>query len=102
MRHIAGVVIDPSGAPISGARISVLKDAREIAAVQTGADGRFTFDQLGAGSYSVHVHAQGFLDASSEVTLVKPKPKSGKELNVLLQVGMGCSGFAVAKSKRSK
>jgi hypothetical protein len=49
VHHIGGVV-DPAGAPLADVKVSVLKGGLEIAAIQTGADGRCTFDDLKAGT----------------------------------------------------
>lgn len=42
----------------------ILKNRREIASMQTVADGRFAFSQLKAGKYDIPVQANGFLSDS--------------------------------------
>jgi hypothetical protein len=60
---VAGVVLDAFGQPVSGARVSLSTTggARPIAAVETGADGRFTLPGLAAdNSYSVAASKAGY------------------------------------------
>ncbi|TRO52427.1 carboxypeptidase regulatory-like domain-containing protein, partial [Candidatus Bathyarchaeota archaeon] len=52
---ISGSVTDPSGAPIE-AKIRVFHESREIAALQTAADGAFNI-QLDPGQYTLTVYA---------------------------------------------
>jgi Carboxypeptidase regulatory-like domain len=102
VHHVCGVVIDPSGGPVSNARVAILNGGREVASLQTGEDGKFSFDQLSAGHYDIQVGATGFVTALSSIVLVKPAPKSNRALQVHLDVGMGCSPINEVKSKTSK
>ena len=58
---MSGIVTDPSGAAISGARVTVTNTATgtQNSTVTTGA-GAYTIPELAAGEYSVTVIAQGF------------------------------------------
>jgi hypothetical protein len=102
IHHVCGFVVDPSGEPIPNAKVTILKDGNEVAAMQTNADGRFAFEQLKAGSYSIRVDANGFLSALSSIVLVTPGVACKKELGVLLGVGMGCSIISFSKLKKTK
>jgi hypothetical protein len=66
--------------------VTILKDGNEIATMQTSPDGRFAFEQLKAGSYSIRVDANGFLSALSPLVLVTRGAACKKELGVLLEV----------------
>jgi hypothetical protein len=102
IHQAVGVVIDPSGEPIPNAKVAVLKDGREIVAMQTAKDGKFSFDRLEAGHYDIQVDAIGFKSAYSSIVVVKPTLKGKQALQVLLDVGMGCSIISEVESKKIK
>jgi len=59
--RVAGVLQDPSGAVISGARVEVSNRASRFhQSIVTDSQGRFAFEELRAGSYEVLVTANGF------------------------------------------
>jgi len=63
---VSGTVLDPSGAAISGAEVTLKESGEQQGhSVVTGTDGRFTFNYLAAGSYVILVKANGFQPASS-------------------------------------
>jgi iron complex outermembrane receptor protein len=67
MGRIAGVLRDPSGAVVPGAKIEVTNTASGFSrSIQTNPQGRFIFDALPAGRYQVTAHAVGFEAASIE------------------------------------
>jgi hypothetical protein len=102
VHHLWGVVLNQAGEFVRGATVTVLKGSDSVASAKAGADGRFAFDELKAGTYDIRVDANGYLSALSPVTLVKPNSDRKKELEVLLGVGMGCSVLRVHKIKQSK
>lgn len=58
---ISGVVSDPSGAVIPGARVTVVETSTNIATTAQGnAQGFYMLSNLGPGSYRLHVEAPGF------------------------------------------
>ncbi len=58
---IAGMVGDPSGAAVPGAKVTAVGTENGLKrAVQTDDAGRFSFPQLKPGSYAVKVEAEGF------------------------------------------
>ena len=57
----AGTVLDPSGAPITGAKvISTDADRKTNNAAKTDSSGRYLFRSLSPGNYSIRVEAAGF------------------------------------------
>jgi hypothetical protein len=102
IHRVCGFVSDPSGAPVADAKLTILKDGNEVATMQSGADGRFAFEELKAGKYEMRVDAKGFVTAVSSIVLVKPGAACKKELSVLLGVGMSCSSISLDKPKKTK
>lgn len=69
-----GIVTDPQGAVVPGARVSITNKATGVSRqVETGSEGQYVVTNLAAGTYSVTVEASGF--AKREFA------------NVLLEVG---------------
>jgi vitamin B12 transporter len=81
---IAGVVFDPLGGALPGAKVSLLRDGTALAKTQTDTQGRFSFERLVEGRYQVAVEAEGFttrtLDPFAVVGAVK--------LSITLQLGV--------------
>ena len=64
---IVGTVIDPSGAAIAGATLTITgAETGSKRDATTDAAGRFSFLQLKPGSYSVRVEAEGFEPQTNE------------------------------------
>src|SRR5579864_1947963 len=58
---ITGTVTDPSGAVVSGAKVTLTNEGTAAAlAVTTGSDGSYTFSPVKIGSYKIEATAQGF------------------------------------------
>ena len=102
VHQLCGFVINQLGEPIGTATVTVVRDGREIASMQTSTDGRFAFNKLMAGNYDIRVQANGFLSAFSSIILVKPAEACKKELGVSLAVGMGCSSISLGKHKKAQ
>jgi Carboxypeptidase regulatory-like domain len=103
IHRICGFVNNQLGEPIPNAKVTVLQNGSEIVTVQTSTDGRFSFEQLKAGHYDIQVQATGYKPAFSSIILVKPDiTRCRRELNVLLPVGMSCSGISLVKPKKIK
>jgi hypothetical protein len=99
IHHLCGIVIDPLGEPISNAKVTILKGETELVTVQTGPDGKFSIEPLEAGNYDLRVRSTGFQTAQSAIVVVKAQAKCKRVLQVVLAVGMGCSGMALVKPK---
>lgn len=57
---ISGVVIDPNGAVIANASITLIQNNQPKAETRTNASGEFTFHSLSAGSYHLEVKINGY------------------------------------------
>jgi len=58
---ISGTVFDASGAVVPGAKVTVTEEATSAArTVTSAAEGRYTFDLLAVGSYTLSAEMQGF------------------------------------------
>src|SRR5688572_1665081 len=66
-RDITGIVVDPSGAPVPGARVRANTAGRDVTHSTTGADGTFSLSVPSDVAVSVTVSADGFADESIRV-----------------------------------
>lgn len=68
---LTGIVLDPTGMPLSRARVSV---AGDTTATLSDAEGRFTLNNLRSGTRTVAVRRLGFQPAEAAVTLHSRAP----------------------------
>jgi uncharacterized membrane protein len=80
---LQGVVIDPSGAVVPGAHIT-LSGGKQTRKTDSGADGRYAFRACDPGSYTVSVAANGF--ALLTVSNVSVTAGQAKELKLPLTI----------------
>jgi len=67
---VSGRVTDPSGAVVSGARVTARQtDTNQASTTETDRDGRFRFPYLKVGPYEITVRQPGFADAVRTLTL---------------------------------
>ncbi|HYM76741.1 MAG TPA: TonB-dependent receptor [Candidatus Dormibacteraeota bacterium] len=84
MHAASGVVLDPSGAAIGGALVTLRGAGGAIAAqTSTDASGAFHFDRVPVGKYALDVHAEGFRDSHLGITISNRRPPA---LRVVLQI----------------
>lgn len=70
MQKISGVVVDPSGAAISGAQVSLTEgDGTSIEKSLTDNSGAFRFTHVLVGDYIVRVQAAGFQDTKTNIVV---------------------------------
>jgi len=69
--QIIGVVKDPSGAVLTGAKITLTSDAGVRRETTTGGSGRYTFALLDPGAYRLEVTLSGFASVQLEGIAVK-------------------------------
>jgi hypothetical protein len=81
---VSGVVIDPSGAVIQGANVTLTNTATQVErSTVTNAEGAYRFDAVDLGDYSVKIVATGF----GEVTKINIDVKA----NQIAEVGASMS-----------
>jgi outer membrane receptor protein involved in Fe transport len=80
--RLEGVVRDRRGAPIAAAQVSLSDAASLIARVETGADGRFVFDDVGVPEGRLTVSATGFATVERSWIAKGSQPAS---LEILLE-----------------
>ena len=80
---LRGVVLDPSGAVVPGAGIT-LRLGSQALKTKSGADGRYAFRSLAPGDYSVEVSAQGFAPLSMPSVVITAG--AARELNLPLSI----------------
>lgn len=61
---LMGVVVDSAGTPVGDISVYVYEARRQV---RTGADGRFRFDEIDKGRYTVSVRSVGFLGVTERV-----------------------------------
>ena len=82
---ITGTVMDPSGAVVPGAKVSVTESSTGVTRTTTAnASGQFNVSSLPPGNYKVKIEAKGFSSSVQSFTLLADQVR---DLNVHLQVG---------------
>jgi len=93
--EITGRVTDPSGAVVSGAHVRLLNESgMAVATTATDAQGRYSFGDLPAATYSLEVEFPGF--RKSIVQALSLGGGRAQEQNVALQVGSSATTVTVA------
>lgn len=85
--NVEGTVVDPQGAVIPGATVtlqSVGTTAGYRLTVTTNSEGRFFFSQVPVGTYVITVSKEGFANKSVEVTVALDRVVTS---NITLEVG---------------
>ncbi|HEU4387607.1 MAG TPA: carboxypeptidase-like regulatory domain-containing protein, partial [Blastocatellia bacterium] len=83
---LSGLISDPNGAAISGAKVIIKNIATgEEATATTNTQGAFVFTNLLPGKYSAAIEAQGF--KKSEVTQISVEVNQAAKIDVTLEVG---------------
>ena len=82
---LSGQVLDPSGAAVEGASVSVSSDSGEVASAFTDSDGNYTMSGLPSGRYSVQITMNGF--KTFQQRAVQISELSQAHLDATLSVG---------------
>src|ERR1700730_9018657 len=91
---LAGTLLDPSGAAIARAQVSLLASGdKAVAQTITDSVGSFHFDNLAPGNYILEFHAEGFRDARINTTLAVRRQSP---LRVTLQIAVASETVTVA------
>jgi hypothetical protein len=94
---ITGILLDPSGAAIPKAQVTLLGTGTEIAQalVQTTTDGvgAFRLDNITPGKYTLQFHAEGFRDARITATVTH---KRFSPIRMVMQISVETENVTVA------
>ncbi len=96
IRRVCGVIVDPSGAPLRDATVTVLKGGTTVKALTTDDTGEFDFDVMQPGKYELDASLAGFQHARYQLTLSKPTHSCRHALRVQMAVGsIHCEGDGI-------
>lgn len=73
---IGGVVLDPSGRAIAGARVTLLASLTPLAERETDSSGRFRFEALAAGPYTLVAASPGLVTSPSAIEVQKDQTRT--------------------------
>ncbi len=82
---IAGTVVDPLGAPVSGASVTLLLAEKPTKQVTSNVSGDFVFDALSAGRYRIEVASPGFQTRTTDLLYVAGTGRV--QVDVILAIG---------------
>jgi protocatechuate 3,4-dioxygenase beta subunit len=86
VRCVRGTVLDQTGGPFSHATVGILKDGTVLASVQTDEDGRFSFEDIKAGSYDMRAEYPGFIVDEYPIVVKKPASNCKRSLVMVIYV----------------
>jgi hypothetical protein len=93
-RAITGTLLDPSGAAIDKAQVSLLaSDDKVLDRATTNTSGSFRFDHIAPGNYTLDFQAEGFREARVQVSLTTQRPAS---IRVTMQIAVPNETVTVA------
>ncbi len=93
-RVVTGTLLDPSGAAVPKAQVSLLdSDGKPLAQAATDSSGSFRFDNIAPGNYILDFHAEGFRDARLTTTV---NPKRQTPIHFTLQIAVPNETVTVA------
>jgi hypothetical protein len=91
--HICGSVISPLGEPVPNAKVMIFRDGMEVVEVQSGANGKFSFENLKEGNDEIHVQAYGYESFGFPILVVKPAEECKRALQIPLSIrSSSCAG----------
>src|SRR5438270_7797388 len=93
VRALSGSVVDPSGASIPNAQVTVSQGANVVGERKTDAVGAFRLANLIPGNYQLAVHADGFVDAHLQASVADRKSNA---VRVVLQIAVQAETVTVA------
>jgi hypothetical protein len=88
LRCVCGTIIDESGEVVLRADVVILKDGTEIATVETGKNGKFSFQAIKPGSYDLQARAFGFRVFSAPIVVANPAKKCRQRLEIVMVGGL--------------
>lgn len=91
LHHICGTVRNSAGDPVAKATVTVSQGSKELGTLQTGAEGKFSFEKFDQGRYKVRVEAEGYARAQTSISIAKPTAGCKRSLVVSLAESGKCS-----------
>jgi len=91
---LRGRVLDPLGAAVPNADVTLVRDMKDVSATHTNQQGIFEFAVSSSGRYAVHVEASGFERQDSAPVFVRAG--GTVNLDVLLQIGTVLQNLVVS------
>ncbi len=88
---LAGVVLDPSGAPVGGAEVVAERAGAKSSSTRSAEDGRFRIAGVGAGTWRVFARHAAYAP-SPAIVVELGSARRGDELRLLLAWGGGVTG----------
>jgi hypothetical protein len=80
---LVGTVLDPSGAAVAGAEITVTNQGTNVATKTTsGTDGQYTVTNLDPGTYQVNVNASGFRNSAVKDIVLNVSQTARQDIQV--------------------
>ena len=96
LSEVSGAVIDPSGAVVPGAVVTLRRPTEAVGSkATTNASGRFTLTAVPAGQYEVQITASGFATVSQQIEL---QPRDLALLAPVLPVGAASQTVEVSSA----
>ena len=101
VRCVCGKLIDPTGGPLSGATLKVIKDGIDLATVETDGTGNFIFGELKSGTYELSARRDHLLPFRSKIVLANPAKqcKRGLVIMLVLPYPDNCGSYVVGMRK---
>lgn len=88
LRCVCGKLIDMTGGPASGVRVTVLQRGVEVTNVETGDDGRFVFAGITPGKYELRITDPTYWPFKSDIVVQQQtRSKCKCKLTILLDAG---------------
>ncbi len=93
-RTLTGTLLDPSGAAIAKAEVSLVgSDGKPVAQAVTDNSGSFRFDNVPPSNYTLEFHAEGFRDARINTSLTGKRQAA---IRVVMQIAVATENITVA------
>src|ERR1700674_5540970 len=93
-RAVTGTLLDPSGAAIAGAQVSlVAAENKPLAQATTNNSGSFHFDHIAPGNYTLDFQAEGFRETRLDISVTTQRPSP---IRVTMQIAVLNESVTVA------